>query len=528
MTRMGRIAVPGLLLAVSLALTAPRVSAQGPTIEPGTPETPGGGRSRLGPSPGEVGGPWDSSPGQQEGVIGGRPGASTPRVPPSVTRPGASFLPEGRGVALPEALPITEVPVYGPLSVPAGAEDEGPPNGLTLDAAIERLRLVNLNLRAQALEIPQAEADILTASLRANPVFYADSQLIPYGGFPKDRPGGQTQYDVNISYPLDITRKRRARMAVACQAKRVVEAQFQDAVRLQIDNLYTAYVDVLAARETARFAQASRTGLEKLLQLTETQRRRQFSSPAEVNRVRIQRDAAEIGIREAEATLRQAKRTLAALLRIPPAQGDAVELRATIRDVSPPPPPEEELIGLALGNRPDIAAFRLGVGRAQAEVKLSHANRLSDIYVLYQPFTLQDNPSSLKDATSWALGVTVPLPIYNRNQGNIRRAQVNVHQTKTELLALEEQVASDVVKAREQYAVSRASVEGIERDLLPASRQVLSTAQELYESGQENLAFYLNAQRDYNEIVRQYRDTLVRHRRNMLNLNTVVGQRVLP
>lgn len=204
MTRMGRIAVPGLLLAVSLALTAPRVSAQGPTIEPGTPETPGGGRSRLGPSPGEVGGPRDSSPGQQEGVIGGRPGTSTPRVPPSVTRPGASFLPEGRGVALPEALPITEVPAYGPLSVPAGAEDEGPPNGLTLDAAIERLRLVNLNLRAQALEIPQAEADILTASLRANPVFYTDSQLIPYGGFPKDRPGGQTQYDVNISYPLDI------------------------------------------------------------------------------------------------------------------------------------------------------------------------------------------------------------------------------------------------------------------------------------------------------------------------------------
>ena len=122
----------------------------------------------------------------------------------------------------------------------------------------------------------------------------------------------------------------------------------------------------------------------------------------------------------------------------------------------------------------------------------------------------------------------MPLPIYNRNQGNIRRAQVNVDQTRTELAALEEQVVSDVRKAREQYAVSRASVERIERDLLPASRQVLSTASELYQSGQENLAFYLNAQRDYNEIVRQYRDTLVRHRRNMLNLNTVVGQRILP
>jgi cobalt-zinc-cadmium efflux system outer membrane protein len=299
-------------------------------------------------------------------------------------------------------------------------------------------------------------------------------------------------------------------------------------VRLQIDNLYTAYVDVLAARETVRFARTSRTGLGKLLELVEIQREKQFSTTAEVNRAKILRDAAEIGVQESESALRQAKRTLAVLLRIPPTQADALELRGTIRDVSPPPPPDEELIRLALAGRPDLVAYRLGVGRAMAEVRLARANRLSDVYLLYQPFTSQDNPAPQKDAISWALGVTVPLPLYDRNQGNIRRAQVNVDQTRTELAALEEQVVSDVRKAWEQYAISRASVERIERDLLPASRQVLSTAAELYRSGQENLAFYLNAQRDYNELVRQYRDTLVRHRRNMLNLNTVVGQRVLP
>ena len=517
----------GFMLVASIALASARASAQAPVIEPGTPEVPGNGRDARAPI-GAVGGPQDSAPGQQGGVLGGRAGTSTSRAPASITRPGQTFLPPTRGMALPEALPIASVPLYGPLSIPTGAEDEGPPNGLTLDMAIERLRQVNLNLRAQAFEIPQAEADILTASLRANPVFYADAQLIPYGGYPKDRPGGQTQYDVNISYPLDVTRKRRARMAVACQAKRVVEAQYQDAVRLQIDNLYTAYVDVLAARETVRFAQASRTGLGELLKLAEIQQRRQFSSPAEVNRVRIQRDAAEIGVQEAESTLRQAKRTLATLLRVPPAQANAIELRGSIRDVSPPPPPEEELVGMALASRSDIAAYKLGVGRAQADVKLAHANRLSDVYVLFQPFTAQDNPAPLKDSTSWALGVTVPIPIYNRNQGNIRRAQVNVHQTQTELLGLQEQVANDVRRALEQYAISRSSVERIEKDLLPASRQVLTTAEDLYKSGQENLAFYLNAQRDYNDIVRQYRDTLVRNRRNMLGLSTAVGQRILP
>src|SRR5439155_9260583 len=98
---------------------------------------------------------------------------------------------------------------------------------------------------------------ILNAGLRANPIFYADGQLIPYGRYSRQRPGGQTQYDVNISYPLDLSRKRQNRTMVATAAKRVLEAQYQDAVRLLIDNLYTAYVDVLAARQTLIYARKS-------------------------------------------------------------------------------------------------------------------------------------------------------------------------------------------------------------------------------------------------------------------------------
>ena len=102
------------------------------------------------------------------------------------------------------------------------------------------------SISAQFHEIPKARADILTASLRANPIFYADSQLIPYGDFSKERPGGPVQYDINISHPLDVSHKRRARTAVASQAGRVIEAQYQDAVRQQIDSLYDTYVGVLA------------------------------------------------------------------------------------------------------------------------------------------------------------------------------------------------------------------------------------------------------------------------------------------
>jgi cobalt-zinc-cadmium efflux system outer membrane protein len=184
---------------------------------------------------------------------------------------------------------------------------------------------------------------------------------------------------------------------------------------------------------------------------------------------------------------------------------------------------------MALECRPDVVAYRLGVGRAQAEVGLARANRLSDVYLLYQPYTFQNNaPTGKKSATSWALGVTVPLPIYNRNQGNIARAQINVSQSQVELAEREQIVANEVRQAERQYGLTLAAIRRIEGTLLPAARRVRDDAYRLFVQGEEEAIVYLNAQREFNEAARQYRDMLVRHRRAMLKLNTAVGQRILP
>ena len=114
-----------------------------------------------------------------------------------------------------------------------------------------------------------AEADVLTANLRANPIFYADQQLIPYGHFSFLRPGGPQQSDVNINYPLDISFKRAARTASAREAKSVTEAQLQDAVRNQIDNLYSVYEGVVSAGLTLKFSEVYLVGNKRLLTVTE-------------------------------------------------------------------------------------------------------------------------------------------------------------------------------------------------------------------------------------------------------------------
>jgi DNA-binding LytR/AlgR family response regulator len=160
---------------------------------------------------------------------------------------------------------------------------------------------------------------------------------------------------------------------------------------------------------------------------------------------------------------------------------------------------------------------------------LARANRFTDVYVLYQPYTFQDNsPTGQKSPTSWALGVTVPLPVYNRNQGGILRAKLNVTQTQIELATIERQVMGEVQIAEKEYEISRKAIERIEKELLPRAAQVRDDTKRLYLGGESNVVVFLNAQKDYNDTVKQYLDTSVRHRRSMLLLNTALGQRVLP
>ena len=335
---------------------------------------------------------------------------------------------------------------------------------------------------------------------------------------------------MNISHPIDYSHKRRARIDYASRALKVTEAQYQDAVRIEINNLYTAFVDVLAARQTVRYTRASVAGLEGLLRETQLLYEKDIGSRADVNEVKAQRQIAEVGVLDAEENLRKAKRTLGMMLDLPSGpgrvargprehRGPRARTAAAGRD------------GAASRSRcrPDVVAYRLGLQTAESGVRLARANRYQDAYLLYQPYTFQNNaPFGKQSATSWAVGMTVPLPVYNRNQGNIERARLNVTQSQIELEGIERRVVTEVQQAAREYEVSGQIVERIRTEILPTSEVVLNDRFKLFQGGETNVVSFIQAQRNYNDNVKAYHDTVVRHRRSMLGLNTVLGQRILP
>ncbi len=113
-----------------------------------------------------------TQPGRDELLLN-RIGTATPRVPAAITTPGQGGpVQRPRGVAAPEPLPVPRAPLYGTLALPTEEESEGPADGLTLDQAIDLLIKNNYDLRSKFMEIPQAHADILTASLRQSHHLY--------------------------------------------------------------------------------------------------------------------------------------------------------------------------------------------------------------------------------------------------------------------------------------------------------------------------------------------------------------------
>jgi cobalt-zinc-cadmium efflux system outer membrane protein len=490
-----------------------------PAFGPGAlaPST-GLGGAAGGPTPGPLGGK------RRSGILprGGK------------ARPAASSLTATRGLELLEALPAPPTAAATPgLSAPIDItrlDDAGPPDGLTLDAAIERTMQSNLDIRALRQELAQADADILTAGLRTNPLVYMDTQFIPYGAFSDTRPGGPTQYDLNIAYPLDVSRKRQARVVVARMARTTLEAQFQDVSRRQIDNVGRAFVNLQAARIDSLSAAAAVRKQEQFL--ADFRRTADPSDPRAadgIDHLSFVLERARTTLGDALEAYEDAREGLGVLLSLPLEETARLEPRGRLRSDFPPPPSGEDLSTLALRCRPDLRAARLGLDRAGAEIALQRANRFDDVFLFYDPITIQDaSPYGKQSASSWAVGLTFSLPVFNRNQGNIARAESNLTQTRLELASLERRIAAEVRLAEREYRRSREALEQLEREVVPRATALVQRKTAEFTAGKISADDFQDNLDTIVDVGQSHRDAILRHRRAMLDLNTAVGLRLLP
>jgi len=182
---------------------------------------------------------------------------------------------------------------------------------------------------------------------------------------------------------------------------------------------------------------------------------------------------------------------------------------------------ETDAINNALTVRPDIHAMRMDLDRATANVKLQLAQGKVDLS-LGSEFRRQDGVNGRGNSLGFFLAV--PLPVFNRNQGEVSRGRLEEQQLTTKLQALEEQVKGEVRTTYDQYATARDVLSSFESDALGRAKSVRETMDYSYRRGEASLLEFLDATRAYNDLYQSYIDAEAEYAHSYYALQSVSGK----
>jgi cobalt-zinc-cadmium efflux system outer membrane protein len=397
---------------------------------------------------------------------------------------------------------------------------------LTIQEAVDEAVQRNLGLQAQRANLSVADANVLTAGLRPNPVLSGGANSLDWlgTGFNEFNNAGPPEYSVRVDVPFERAHKRELRTAFAEQGKQIAEAQFAEAVRRVKLDVVVASIDVLEAKARLGLAEDNLQALQRLVQLNERRLTSGAIPPLEVSRSRVAMLQYRGNVRSAQLALTQARLKLLPLLGRTP---DEALVDIDDRLGLTPPVDSPDLGALqqaARASRPDILAAQREQARTQADLRLQIAQGKVD-YALGAEYRRQQGVNGRGNLLG--LFFSAPLPIFNRNQGEIARAEAESDRASRSLTSLETDLAGEVASAYEEFDASRLLLIDIERDLLAPTADARSGTAYMYQAGATSLLDVLDAQRAYNDTMDTYYAAQAAYRRAQARLALVVGQETL-
>ena len=397
------------------------------------------------------------------------------------------------------------------LPAPATARTQEPAAPLSLHGAVALALQFNPGLSAAAREQDATEAAIVQAGAWPNPVL--DVQV-------EDLRRDNRTTTVQLSQPIELGGKRAARVTAAertrDQAASALAARRSD-VRA---SAVTLFFEVLTAQERWRLAQDS-VGLAQTATRAAANRVAAGKvSPLEETRARVAEAGIRVELLQAEGTLRSARQQLAALWgnpapRFTQAQGAVDQL--------PPDALAQDVAG-RLHAAPVLRQARLEVERRRALSDLEQARRVPDITV---SLGAKRVPPSGSETTSGrnqvVVGLSVPLPIFDTNRGNVAEALSREDKARDELAAAELQLGADVAQATERLRSARATADTLQRDALPGAQTAYQAATKGFELGKFSFLEALDAQRTLFQVRAQYLLALADAHRAAGELDRLLG-----
>jgi len=419
----------------------------------------------------------------------------------------------GAGLATAQAAPQTTPPT------------QSRPQAWTWEQVKDRLELNNPTLLADKLNIDESKAEEITAFLRPNPSFSltADgTQIAPYKG--EWRPFAGTYETPAISYLHERRHKRELRLESAKKGTMIAEFSHADLDRTLLFNLRGAFVSTLQAKAVLQLAKDNLEYYDHVLQISRDRFDAGDIAQIDLDRLELQRVQYESDLQTAEVNLRTAKIQMLTLLndRTPIEQFDV----AGEFDFSDQLMARDDFRKIALDTRPDLKEAAEAVDKAKTDHTLAEANGSTDptLSAWYTHNSSNNNPFGIN-----TLGVSVsfPLRVFDRNQGEKLRTQLDITRNERLRDAAEAGVLSDVDSG---YATLNSNVillRPYKQKYLQQATRVRDTIFFSYQHGGASLLDFLNAQADYRSVQLSYVNLIGSYLTAAAQLNMAVGREVV-
>jgi cobalt-zinc-cadmium efflux system outer membrane protein len=396
---------------------------------------------------------------------------------------------------------------------------------LTWQEVRDRFENSNPTLLADKLNIDESKAEEITQYLRPNPSFTAledGTQLAPYQG--TWRPLSGTEVQGSFSYLHERDHKRELRLQAQQENTKVTIDTHADLERALIFNLRSAFVGVLEAKAIFKLAQDDLAYYDKVLEISRATFSAGGIAQIDMDRLDLQRVQYESELETADVNLRTAKIQLLTMLndRTPIDQFD-VTGRFDFDDQLQP---LDDFRKIALDNRPDLKAAIESVTEAQVNYKLAVSNGSTDP-TLSAWYTYNPSFNNPYDHQTLGASVSIPLRIFDRNQGEKLRTHLDItlHQRLQD--AAEAQVFSDVDSG---YVTLKSTVNLLRpyrTKYLDLSTRVRDTVTFSYQHGGASLLDFLNAEADYRSVQITYLNLVGTYLTSAAQLNMAVGKEVI-
>ena len=409
-----------------------------------------------------------------------------------------------------------------PQAATQAANTQTPSSRITLDDALRMALQHNHALQALRSTIRQSEAEEITANLRPNPVLGVDTQYLPIfqpEKFSSDYLKNDSEFDAGIGYLFERGKKRQHRLEAARDQTTVVRSQVVDSERQLIYNVGQQFVDVLLAQSTIDLAVRDLDSFQKTVDISNERYRVGDLSEGDFLKIKLQLLQFQTDLSAAKLAKVQALAGLRQLLGFESVPDD-YDVQGEL-DYQPVHADMTTLKSLAALNRPDLRAAQQGVTAAESQLALQKAEGKMDITGTF-------NYTHSGGTSSAGLYYSMPLPIFNRNQGEIARANYAVTQAREQANETAQQVSTDVIQAYENLHTNDQIVQLYQGGYVDAAKQSRDISEYAYRKGAASLLDFLDAERTFRANQLAYRQALANYMLAMEQLRQAVGTRNLP